>query len=297
MITTQWLGRFISRSVLTLLAAGLIAVSGAQAQATKIFVASFGNDGNDGSRGSPKRNFQSAHDAVAAGGQIVVLDTAGYGQLTITKSLAVTVPPGVNGFVSVTGNSNAITVNAGPVSRVSLRGLIIEGGGSRQSIGTDSPFGIYVTSVGSLTVEECTIRNFLDGLVFSPSNNDARLAVYNSRVRNCRYGIDVQASVSNPNPSQAFIADCRLEDTGDAIYSTNAYVAVDDSIVANSTIGLHCAGESHAFIAANNCRFNYVNNVCAGNNAASGDHGTIESYGNNTAYLSSAAFNKIRSFY
>ena len=46
--------------------------------ATKIFVASFGNDANDGSRGSPKRNFQSAHDAVAAGGQIVVLDTVGY---------------------------------------------------------------------------------------------------------------------------------------------------------------------------------------------------------------------------
>jgi hypothetical protein len=47
------------------------------AQATKIFVASYGNDANDGSRASPKRNFQPAHDAVAAGGEIVALDTAG----------------------------------------------------------------------------------------------------------------------------------------------------------------------------------------------------------------------------
>jgi hypothetical protein len=296
MITTQWLGRFISRSVLTSLAAGLIAVSGTQAQATKIFVASFGNDGNDGSRGSPKRNFQAAHNAVAAGGQIVVLDTAGYGQLTITKSLAVTVPPGVNGFVTVTGNNNAITLNSGALSRVSLRGLIIEGGGSRESTGTGPGFGIYVTSVGTLTVEDCTIRNFLDGLPFLPSNNEAHLAVYNSSVRNCRYGIDVQAK--NNNFSEAFISGCRLEDTGDAIYSTNAYVAVDDSVVANSTTGLHCgAGDLRAYIAANNCRFNYVTNVCDGNSGVPGDDGVIESYGNNTAYLSSAAFNKIRSFY
>jgi hypothetical protein len=69
-------------SIPTLLIAGLIwplMMGSAHAQATRIFVASYGNDANDGSRGAPKRNFQPAHDAVAAGGQIVVLDTAGYG--------------------------------------------------------------------------------------------------------------------------------------------------------------------------------------------------------------------------
>ena len=44
-------------------------------------------DTNDGTRGAPKRNFQPAHDALAAGGQIVVLDTAGYGALTIDRSI------------------------------------------------------------------------------------------------------------------------------------------------------------------------------------------------------------------
>ncbi len=63
------------------------------AQLPKIFVASYGNDVNDGSRGNPKRNFQAAHNAVAAGSEIVPLDTAGYGQLNITKSVAITAPP------------------------------------------------------------------------------------------------------------------------------------------------------------------------------------------------------------
>lgn len=86
----------VTASLLLLLAS----VFTAQAQLTKIFVASFGNDANDGSRGAPKRNFQAAHDAVAAKGQIVVLDTAGYGALNITKSIEVTVPPGINGFAT-----------------------------------------------------------------------------------------------------------------------------------------------------------------------------------------------------
>jgi hypothetical protein len=60
--------------VLLLLATGYGTL---HAQATKIFVASYGNDASDGSRASPKRNFQPAHDAVAAGGEIVALDTAG----------------------------------------------------------------------------------------------------------------------------------------------------------------------------------------------------------------------------
>src|SRR3954468_23311892 len=87
---------------------------------SKIFVASYGNDANSGSPASPKRSFQAAHSAVANPGQIVVLDTPGYGPLTITKSVAVTAPPGVNGFVSVTGTSNAIQILAAADAVVSL---------------------------------------------------------------------------------------------------------------------------------------------------------------------------------
>src|SRR4051812_9317890 len=171
---------------------GLAAPPTTQAAPAKIFVASYGNDANSGSPTSPKRSFQAAHSAVANPGQIVVLDTAGYGALNITKSVAVTAPPGVNGFVSVTGTSNAIQILAAADAVVSLRGLIIEGGGSRQSAGNGPGYGIYVLAVGRLTVEDCTISNFLDALPFLPSNTGATLTVQNTRVRNCHFGIDVQ---------------------------------------------------------------------------------------------------------
>jgi hypothetical protein len=150
----------------------------------KIFVASFGNDANDGSRGSPKRNFQAAHDAVAGGGQIVVLDMAGYGALNITKSVGVTVPPGVNGFVTVSGGSDGITINAGYGSVVSLRGLIIEGGGSNSG-GT----GVSLAE-GTLYLDDCIVRNFAVGVFAGqgPPSSVAFVVARGTQVRNCVYG-------------------------------------------------------------------------------------------------------------
>jgi hypothetical protein len=255
---------------------------------TKIFVASYGNDANDGSRGSPKRNFQAAHTAVADGGQIVVLDTAGYGALNISKSVAVTVPPGVNGFVTVTGTSNAIQISAAADAVVTLRGLIIEGGGSRQSTGAGFSYGIYVLAVGVLTVEDCTIRNFLDALPFLPSNSNARLAVYNTSVRNCRYGIDVQG-LAGSQGANAVIAGCRLENLGDAVFAMGpdgGVVALVDSVIAHCDTGFHFA--SQGSVSVSNCKFTHVKNLKLDNGA-----GTISvSFGNNTlAYTGSEAFN------
>src|SRR3954453_17605338 len=106
------LPRFVSFPCSLAIALLILAAPAAIDAATpKIFVASFGNDANSGSPASPKRRFQAAHDAVAAGGQIVALDTAGYGALSITKSISVTVPPGINGFVSVNGSANGISIN------------------------------------------------------------------------------------------------------------------------------------------------------------------------------------------
>ncbi len=273
-------------------------LSRAFAQATKIFVSATGNDANDGSRGSPKRNFQAAHNAVADGGQIVVLDTAGYGALIITKSLAVTVPPGVNGFVTVTGDSNGITVVAGAGSVVTLRGLIIEGGGNRQSTGNGPGFGVYASSVGFLTVEDCTIRNFLDALPFITAGTTARLSVYNTTVRNCRYGIDLQGlgSGAGGGIAVAIISGCRLENLGDAVYATGQVVAdLTDSVIAHCDTAIHLgATPGICFVLASNCKFNDLsNNPIVGTDA--GSLKVVSTYGNNTAVFSSAYFNEVRS--
>ena len=74
------------------------------------FVASYGDDPNDGSHSSPKRNFRAAHDAASDGGQIVVLDTAGHGRLSIAKSLEITTPTDITAFVTVGLASNSPAV-------------------------------------------------------------------------------------------------------------------------------------------------------------------------------------------
>ena len=148
-----------------------------EAQLTKIFVASFGNDANDGSRGSPKRNFQAAHDAVAAGGEVVALDTAGYGALTITKSVGITAPAGITGFITTSGGTNAVTLNAAASDQVSLRGLTIN---AVNVSGT--PIGVLINTVGTLSVSNCTISGYDQGIRCAPTT-DARVVLTSSTVR------------------------------------------------------------------------------------------------------------------
>ena len=194
-------------SLLPLFLLALFPATPLHAQATRIFVASYGNDGNDGSRGSPKRNFQAAHDAVAAGGQVVALDTAGYGRITITKSISITVPPGINGFVTATGPfDSGIRIFPGPGGIVSLRGLIIEGAG-----GTDgSPRGV-VMNEGTLYIEDCIIRNFGGSGVEASftDNTTAKVVARNVQIRNCGYGF---FSSADSNGTAVFVVtDCLID--------------------------------------------------------------------------------------
>ncbi len=179
----------------------------AHAQLPKIFVASFGNDANDGSRGSPKRNFQAAHNAVAAGGQIVVLDTAGYGALNITKSLALTVPPGVNGFITVSGGTNAIFINAAPSDNVSLRGLVIENNGTPVP---GNSFGVIASTVGNLVVEDCSFRNLYVGIGVNPDDSDIKLYAQNCVITDCT-GAGLNLQLGANVVLKAVVTGCRFE--------------------------------------------------------------------------------------
>jgi len=149
----------------SLLALGLIFNPAQAQQPTRVFVAAQGSNANACSFALPCRTFQRAHDVVAAGGEIDVLDPAGYGALTITKAISIqghdfsglTVPSG--GF--------GITISAGVNDKVSLRGLIVDGAGSGVT-------GIRLNSAKSLIIEGCVIRNVtgtgLDLIVSAASN-------------------------------------------------------------------------------------------------------------------------------
>ncbi len=180
-----------------------------------------------------------------------MLDTAGYGPLNITKSLAVTVPPGVDGFVTVT-SGNGITIATGSEDVVSLRGLIIEG--------NNNSIGINVSSIGTLTVENCTMRSLNYGIIMrNPANG--RLVATGCSVRDVFYGIYLATAVSGIKVA-GVVTGCAVDNArGGAIYAGNFFsnttvnLTVRDFVLTGNDSGLRASGPGTT-ITADNCAVN-----------------------------------------
>src|SRR5690348_12464365 len=101
----------------------------AAAQVTRTFVSGLGSDSNPCSRTAPCRTFSQALMGTGAGGEVVVLDSAGYGPFAITQAVSVTAPPGVYAGISVF-SGDGIDIHAASTDAVILRGLTINNQGS-----------------------------------------------------------------------------------------------------------------------------------------------------------------------
>jgi hypothetical protein len=75
--------------------------TGAAAIAQRTFVASGGSDANPCTLASPCRSFGAAIAQTSSGGEVIVLDSAGYGPVVITQAVSIIAPTGVYAGVSV----------------------------------------------------------------------------------------------------------------------------------------------------------------------------------------------------
>jgi hypothetical protein len=132
------------------LLAPVLAAAPAHAQAPRTWVSGVGDDANPCSRTAPCKTFAGAISKTAAQGEINCLDPAGYGAVTITKSISIICDHTLGGVLS--SGVNGIIVNALASDEVVLKGLDINGAGT----GTN---GIRVISAGAVTIEDCTIAN------------------------------------------------------------------------------------------------------------------------------------------
>src|SRR5215831_18556724 len=107
------------------LASSLFSVS-AHARA-RVFVASYGDDANPCTFGSPCKTFQHAVNVVDPGGEVAAIDSAGFGPINITKAVTITSPNGVEAGVVPSAGGDAIDINAGQNDAVMLRGLTLDG--------------------------------------------------------------------------------------------------------------------------------------------------------------------------
>ncbi len=214
----------------------------AQAQQTqRSFVASTGNDANNCSRPTPCRNFARAIDTTFTGGEVVVIDSAGYGAATINKSITISAPAGVQ--ASITAATGAgITVTGG--GAVILRGLSLIG------LGTAS-LGINYSGTGSLSVDNCILTGFTEEGI---NSSGTTLFVKSTIIRNG--GLDGILV----NGGSATIDNCRIERNGPnaplsggyGIYAKgNSRVMVRNTVAASNGIGF--VAEDSAVLNAENC--------------------------------------------
>lgn len=141
---------FSSLVVLLLCLTAAFSARGAQ----RTFVSTSGSDANTASNCSttaPCRGFAAALTVTDAGGEIIALNSGGYGPLTIDKSVSIIAPEGVYAGISVF-SGDGITIATAGVD-VMLKGLFINGLGGAN--------GIYMTAGNSLLVQNCTIRGLL----------------------------------------------------------------------------------------------------------------------------------------
>jgi hypothetical protein len=164
----------------------LLATSLAHAQATRTWVSGVGDDVNPCSRTAPCKTFAGAISKTAAGGQINVLDSGGFGALTITKSITIN-GEGALASVLVAG-TNGFVVSAASTDVVVLRNLeIVSAGSPTQGIN-----GILFLTGARLHLEKVTIRQFAgSGVLFTPSGASSLFVTESSMIENAVGGIDV----------------------------------------------------------------------------------------------------------
>jgi hypothetical protein len=183
--------------IASLLALGL-GLAPASADIPRSFISANGVDTNDCSRPSPCRRLQVAHDKTVAGGEINMLDPAGYGPLVITKSISI-INDGVGSAgILVPAGADGITINAGANGIVNLRGLIIEGAGVGSS-------GIAVVTAKSVTIQNCVIRNLVNHGIAVVTTTSSNIAVSDTYIaNNGRHGIVVQPVGPVPTTNALF---------------------------------------------------------------------------------------------
>jgi hypothetical protein len=147
----------IDRSLLSAVAtvAALAAAADAGAVQQRSFVSGGGSDGNTCVLAAPCRSFGAAIAQTLPGGEVIVLDSAGYGPVTITGPVSLIAPPGVYAGVSVSSGIG-INVTAGGSDVVVLRGLSIN------NIGTGTA-GIVAASGLRVLIDRCSVSGFTAG--------------------------------------------------------------------------------------------------------------------------------------
>jgi parallel beta helix pectate lyase-like protein len=268
--------------VLGAVASGSRAAPGtAAAQIQRTFVSTSGNDANPCTRTDPCRGFAAAIANTLAGGEVIALDSGGYGTFTVEKALTIAGAPGAH--VAITAFSGvAVAVDVGTSGTVVLRNLRLTGIGAL--------YGIRFLDGDALRVESVVTTGFLTfGLLDEAPAAD--LYVSDSRFSdNGAFGIYLSGTATRAEvvsthvegsatglrfdgTTVATIRDAEVTQNEDfGVLALSSTVDVSDSLLADNGVGLAVA------LGTGRIGGSAVNGNGVGLQRGSG---TLESYGDN----------------
>jgi len=198
----------------------------------------------------PCRTFGVAMSKTNAGGEVIVLSSAGYGPFTVTKSISIISPPAYHAAMAPT-SGDAITINVDNAVVV-LRGLTLNGSLGGYNGVTFS--GAATASNSSLYIENCVISGFINNGVNFARNG----ALYVSNViARANGNAAILADSNSTLASIATIDHALLEGNQFALDVENATVAIRQSVAGKNYVGFWAyaviSGVT-AVLSADNCQ-------------------------------------------
>lgn len=271
----------------TVVLLSLLAAGSGSAQIVRTFVSTDGIDNATCSKAAPCRTFNAAINAVNTGGEVVALESGGYGAASITGAITMIAPRGIHAAIAPTSGA-AITVNA-PAANVVLRGLFLNGQGAT--------VGIQMTN-GLLDVSDMAIYNFTNhgirmtgGTRLSAEDIDLR-ANFDGGT-----GMTPGAIMISSAGSVSDIQRVRLLNSYSGIWLLNGIVTARDAVAAGNQYGfiasgsnarlslIECDATNSSFFglyADNNGLIYLANSRVFGNGTSLNAPTLIKSLGNNT---------------
>ncbi|HTG17003.1 MAG TPA: right-handed parallel beta-helix repeat-containing protein [Blastocatellia bacterium] len=220
----------------------LLCSSLAQAQATRTWVSGVGDDANPCSRTAPCKTFAGAISKTANKGEINCIDSAGFGAVTITKSITIDGAGVLAGILAA--GTNGIIINAPAAEKVTIRNLSINGAGTGIN-------GIRFLAGAQLSVENCVIFGFTTNGIEVNKSAGAIVSVKDTNITQCTTGVTALTTVGFVVGS---LDNVRLEAMGNGLVAgQNAFMTVrNSSIFQNNTNGIQ-ASANGSLVNVENC--------------------------------------------
>jgi hypothetical protein len=236
----------------------LISITASAQQRT--FVSTAGTDNPTCSRTAPCRNFAAAVAAVVDGGEVVALDSGGYGPVTIDKSVSIIGAPGAYVGISVFSGAG-VTVNAPGAATVVLRNLHLNSVGGNIAIEEDAAANLRIENVviahfataalavtavqTNITVRDSEFRDGALGVFLGAGT------IITGSIEHTRFDNNSAAGLVLNGGSQVAVRDSTFfgNDAGIVLQpSANvpADVTVDNSIFSDGSKGIYVNGSGQA---------------------------------------------------